>query len=569
MATAALSLLSEDDPALKGHALQRIWSVVDFHWAECSDELALFEELSEDETFQHRELAAAIASKCFYHLEEFDDAVRLALGAGKYFDVDAPNSEYVDAMIAKCVDTYIEHRLASRALFARINRKGDGVLSAAELDASVEHDVAPAELVAAVRRALAQSTVSTPAPGSQGRAGAKASGVDFEAFYACAARMPPSSCGVDPRMTRIVERMFQRCFDDGQYAQALGVALESQRLDMVRRALTAGDAESQARLLGYCFDFCHDKIAQRDYRHRVLRVLAECHRTSAAEPDHVAVCQCLQFLGDSPGVARHLDALLRAPQQPRGALIAFQVAFRVQENENQQFLRDVHAAMPRLASEVRAAAESDAAESDAAAAEAAAGPEDPAPTAGGAPAPPSRPEGKIDGTEPCAAGVDEAAEPEYAAALKTLKSILDGSAVIRIHLDFLCSHNRTDQLLLKRTMEAAGSRSSVLHNAVVTAHAYMNSGTTQDAFLRSNLEWLGRATNWAKFTAIGGLGVVHKGHLSESLALLQPYLPAQGEGAAAGAASAPFAEGGALYALGLIHVNKGWTDGGRIIEYYR
>lgn len=27
---------------------------------------------------------------------------------------------------------------------------------------------------------------------------------------------------------------------------------------------------------------------------------------------------------------------------------------------------------------------------------------------------------------------------------------------------------------------------------------------------RNNLEWLGRATNWAKFTATASLGVIHK-----------------------------------------------------------
>lgn len=36
------------------------------------------------------------------------------------------------------------------------------------------------------------------------------------------------------------------------------------------------------------------------------------------------------------------------------------------------------------------------------------------------------------------------------------------------------------------------------------------SGTTVDTFLRENMEWLSRATNWAKFSATAGLGVIHK-----------------------------------------------------------
>lgn len=30
------------------------------------------------------------------------------------------------------------------------------------------------------------------------------------------------------------------------------------------------------------------------------------------------------------------------------------------------------------------------------------------------------------------------------------------------------------------------------------------------SFCRDNLEWLARATNWAKFTATASLGVIHK-----------------------------------------------------------
>lgn len=75
-----------------------------------------------------------------------------------------------------------------------------------------------------------------------------------------------------------------------------------------------------------------------------------------------------------------------------------------------------------------------------------------------------------------------------------------------------------------------------------------------DTFLRDNLDWMGRASNWAKFTATASIGVVHRGHMKESMSLLQPYLP-QG-----GVSALPYSEGGALFALGLIHSNKG-SDG--------
>lgn len=68
---------------------------------------------------------------------------------------------------------------------------------------------------------------------------------------------------------------------------------------------------------------------------------------------------------------------------------------------------------------------------------------------------------------------------------------------------------------------------------------------------RENLEWLARATNWAKLTATASLGVVHRGHETDALTLMQSYLPKES------GASSGYSEGGGLYALGLIHANHG------------
>jgi hypothetical protein len=55
-----------------------------------------------------------------------------------------------------------------------------------------------------------------------------------------------------------------------------------------------------------------------------------------------------------------------------------------------------------------------------------------------------------------------------------------------------------------------------------------------DTFLRDNLDWLSRATNWAKFSATASLGLIHKGQLQQGRALMGPYLPrAGGSGAPA------------------------------------
>ena len=53
---------------------------------------------------------------------------------------------------------------------------------------------------------------------------------------------------------------------------------------------------------------------------------------------------------------------------------------------------------------------------------------------------------------------------------------------------------------------------------------------------------------------------MHKGSLASSRQILSPYLPGP-------QSRSPHAEGGALYALGLIHATKGHANGGEIVAF--
>lgn len=223
-ASGLISLLEEEDDALRTHALKRLHEVVDQHWAEVAAVVPLIEALSEDDAFPARELAAAVASKCFFHLEEYSDALRLALGAGEYFDVSS-KTEYVSTMVSKCIDQYTAQRTAA--------------------------------------------------------VGGETQDEDAEEM--------------DPRMEGIVERMFDRCYADGQYTQAMGIALEAHRLDKVEE--TIQQATDKPALLKYTFDVCQTLVTSRQTRLKVLAILVAMHRL-VPEPDHVAVCKCLQFLGE-------------------------------------------------------------------------------------------------------------------------------------------------------------------------------------------------------------------------------------------------------------------------------
>ncbi len=101
------------------------------------------------------------------------------------------------------------------------------------------------------------------------------------------------------------------CFDDGQYEQAIGIALESRRLDKLEEAIRrCGDRPA---ILEYSLRTCQKLVAHRQFREQVLLLLVKLYET-LPNPNWVVVCECLTFLGDAKGVATILDALLKGSE---------------------------------------------------------------------------------------------------------------------------------------------------------------------------------------------------------------------------------------------------------------
>ena len=90
--------------------------------------------------------------------------------------------------------------------------------------------------------------------------------------------------------------------------------------------------------------------------------------------------------------------------------------------------------------------------------------------------------------------------PEAHAALTAARKILTGGFVTELSLSFLHKNSNSDPLImdhLKKALEERGNaRNSVLHNWGVGTHAVLNAGTTNDSFLRDNLDWMKKAGNW-------------------------------------------------------------------------
>lgn len=473
-AAGIISLLDEQMPDLKVFALKKLDNIVDEFWPEISESIEKIEMLHEDRAFPENKLAGIVASKVFYHLGSFEDALTYALGAGDLFDVNARN-EYTETIIAKCIDFYI----AQRVTF-------------------IEN--------------------------------------------------PKEAKPVDSRLEGIVNRMIQRCLDDGQYRQALGIALETRRMDIFEASIMKSD--DIAGMLAYAYNVTMSLIQNRGFRNEVLRCLVKLY-SDLGVPDYVNMCQCLIFLEDPLAVAEVLDKLTRTSVEANN-LMAYQIAFDLYESATQEFLGKVLQALKETAP-IPAALPSTFKPQGTSTDDSKTDEEKAKSTEEGQTkaAEDSEGDAKIERT------IDSLNDSEKAHQknVEKLISILSGEVTIDLQLQFLIRSNHADLQILRGTKEAV--RVSICHTATVIANAFMHAGTTSDQFLRDNLDWLARATNWAKLTATASLGVIHRGHEKDSLALMQSYLPKE-----AGPSSG-YSEGGGLYALGLIHANHG----ANIIDY--
>lgn len=155
----------------------------------------------------------------YYHLDSLDDALTFALSAGELFNVESeqpnqpPNGdvEYTETIVSTCIDRYIENRIA-------------------------------------------QEEGTTVPPATSSTTGKQAEVVN-----------PPSQEDMD-KMQAIVERMFTRCIRDNESKQAVGIALEARRLDVIERVF---NETKDSSILTYTLEAAMTIVMKLDFRNRV------------------------------------------------------------------------------------------------------------------------------------------------------------------------------------------------------------------------------------------------------------------------------------------------------------
>ncbi|KAG7893815.1 hypothetical protein KL908_002869 [Ogataea polymorpha] len=304
---------------------------------------------------------------------------------------------------------------------------------------------------------------------------------------------------IDPQLKSIFETMVHKCVVQGEHKLALGIALESYRQDIVTSIIDTLAKESNSEeivssLIGYILTCCTTVSYNIDFRTRILNSLI-LTLVSFNNPDYTIITKIIVQLNDFKLVRKIFKDLMGSHEK---ALIAFQIAFDLVSVASQELLTKT---------------------------------------------------AEIIDSDP---DLDKSNKN-----VVKLRKILSGVPTCDLDITFLSDNNNTDISILNTSKKVLDGRNSIFHSAVTFQNAFMHAGTTDDSFFRSNLEWLGKANNWSKFSATAALGVIHKGNLSQGRTVLQPYLP--------GSTPSPYTNGGSLFGLGFIYAGHG----AEVIEYLR
>lgn len=302
-----------------------------------------------------------------------------------------------------------------------------------------------------------------------------------------------ASVEIPQQLTNIFERMLEKAIKANDLRLVIGVALDSYRLDIVERIindqLKKDTEENVLNLINYTLNIATSIIANTSFRTKILNSLVSII-INLKTPDFFTVSKIIVNLNDHE-LALHLFTNFLKSSDTNNRLIAYQVAFDLVNSASQELLDKTIA--------------------------------------------------KLEAS-------NASAEQPSPAITKIIK-ILSGIPTCDFDITFLHKNNNTDLQILNKSKESLDGRNSIFHSAITFENAFLHAGTTDDSFFRSNLEWLGKATNWSKFSATAALGVIHKGNLSQGRKILQPYLP--------GSSGSHYTKGGSLYALGLIFAGHG------------
>ena len=278
-AAGVVGFLSEPDPELQIFALRKLDEEVDSLWPEVVGSIGELEALHEDSEFPQRELAALVVSKVYYHLQEYNESMIFALGAGQLFNIDR-QGEYEDTIISRCVDTYI----AISSQGAAGDFSASTSLSSTSFPAGTNGAASTSAGLASPTMPFSQAILPSKSLLSRQDSSTTLPTIDASTVHTTGpSPMSATQLGsIQKPLQKIIDQLFERCFREKRYRQVVGIAVEARRFQVIKEAiLRANRDEDQAgkskkgtisqaeELLEYLLTICMDVVQERGLRQEV------------------------------------------------------------------------------------------------------------------------------------------------------------------------------------------------------------------------------------------------------------------------------------------------------------
>ena len=301
---------------------------------------------------------------------------------------------------------------------------------------------------------------------------------------------------IDNRINNIIENVFNDCIKDNRLYQALGFCVES--YDLNRLTIAIESSNEILKNINFVYDIAQNYVVNKDYKSVLVDHVLKL-LIKHAKRGYMEITSCQFLLNNSDALASTLLTILKE-EDPS---IAYQICFDLYDNQNPSYLRLLKNKINSINTEKKL-------------------------------------------------GLEDK--------IKNIDDILTGEISRNIILKTLKKYNHFDLKAMEDIMKLVEKGTALENLGVILTNSFCNSHTGNEEFIKKHMDFVTKATNWARFVATASLGAIHMGNTKNSRQLLRNFLPGGSN------ASSIYATGGAYYGIGLIHAG---TNDQEIMTFLR
>ena len=301
---------------------------------------------------------------------------------------------------------------------------------------------------------------------------------------------------IDNRINNIIENVFNDCIKDNRLYQALGFCVES--YDLNRLTIAIESSNEILKNINFVYDIAQNYVVNKDYKSVLVDHVLKL-LIKHAKRGYMEITSCQFLLNNSDALASTLLTILKE-EDPS---IAYQICFDLYDNQNPSYLRLLKNKINSINAEKKL-------------------------------------------------GLEDK--------IKNIDDILTGEISRNIILKTLKKYNHFDLKAMEDIMKLVEKGTALENLGVILTNSFCNSHTGNEEFIKKHMDFVTKATNWARFVATASLGAIHMGNTKNSRQLLRNFLPGGSN------ASSIYATGGAYYGIGLIHAG---TNDQEIMTFLR